>query len=272
MKKLLLLFALLGVMMFQNITAQTVIASGDCGANGNNLTWELTDLGVLIINGSGEMADFAYGSPWYAYNNSISSLTIGNSVTSIGNYAFRNCGNLTSVTIPNSVTNIGERAFYSCFGIASLTIGSSVAYIGRDAFISGVSFLSITCLATIPPTLAPDALGGISDNAYLCVPVGTLTAYQNSSWNAYFNSYFPNIRECAVTGPTISGQVTSNNLPLAGVVISYAGGSTITATDGTYSLMVEENSSVTLTPSLSGYTFTPESINCGMVANDLTRH
>ena len=40
---------------------------------------------------------------------SLTSVTIPNSVTSIGDYAFWYCTSLTSVTIPNSVTNIGER-------------------------------------------------------------------------------------------------------------------------------------------------------------------
>ena len=41
-------------------------------------------------------------------------VTIPNSVTSIGNSAFRGCSGLTSVTIPNSVTSIGEYAFRDC--------------------------------------------------------------------------------------------------------------------------------------------------------------
>jgi len=41
----------------------------------------------------------------------LTSVTIGNSVTSIGDGAFRSCSGLTSVTIPNSVTSIGDYAF-----------------------------------------------------------------------------------------------------------------------------------------------------------------
>ena len=64
----------------------------------------------------------------------LTSVNIGNSVTSIGDYAFYDCSGLTSVTIPNSVTSIGERAFYNCSGLTSVTIGNSVTSIGHYAF------------------------------------------------------------------------------------------------------------------------------------------
>ena len=60
--------------------------------------------------------------------------TIPNSVTSIGDYAFRGCSSLTSVTIPNSVTSIGEGAFHGCSGLTSITIPNSVTSIGDYAF------------------------------------------------------------------------------------------------------------------------------------------
>ena len=62
------------------------------------------------------------------------SYTIPNSVTSIGDYAFKYCTNLTGITIPNSVTNIGDWAFDGCFGMTSVTIGTNVASIGANAF------------------------------------------------------------------------------------------------------------------------------------------
>ena len=57
----------------------------------------------------------------------------GNSVTSIGYEAFKmSC--LTSVTIPNSVTRIGSYAFWSNLLLASVHIGNGVTVIGFNAF------------------------------------------------------------------------------------------------------------------------------------------
>ena len=51
----------------------------------------------------------------------LTSVTIGDSVTSIGSSAFYGCSSLTSVTIGNSVTSIGERAFSGCSGLKNIT-------------------------------------------------------------------------------------------------------------------------------------------------------
>ena len=65
---------------------------------------------------------------------SLTFVTIPNSVTSIGNRAFAWCKRLTSITIPNSVTSIGDRAFSWCFRLTSITIPQNVACIGDRAF------------------------------------------------------------------------------------------------------------------------------------------
>lgn len=71
----------------------------------------------------------------YAFYNRtcLISVTISDSVTSIGNEVFNGCSGLTSVTIGNSVTSIGRRAFYGT-GLTSITIPSSVTKMGYDTF------------------------------------------------------------------------------------------------------------------------------------------
>jgi len=58
----------------------------------------------------------------------LTSVTIPNSVTSIGDYAFSWCSGLTSFTIPNSVTSIGREAFRSCSGSSCLEMNCRCKY------------------------------------------------------------------------------------------------------------------------------------------------
>ena len=74
----------------------------------------------------------------------LTSITIPNSVTSIGRYAFSGCTGLTSITIPDSVTFIGESAFSGCASLTSITIPSSVTSIGSFAFFGCTGLTSIT--------------------------------------------------------------------------------------------------------------------------------
>jgi len=69
-------------------------------------------------------------------------------VTSIEDYAFRECTSLSSVTIGNSVTSIGELAFYGCSSLKSITIPPSITHIGNDVFggCSGLNAVHISDL------------------------------------------------------------------------------------------------------------------------------
>ena len=74
----------------------------------------------------------------------LTSLTIPNSVTSIEGSTFLGCSSLTSVDIPNSVTNIGGYAFASCSSLTSVTIPNSVTIIGGGAFENCSALTSVT--------------------------------------------------------------------------------------------------------------------------------
>ena len=75
---------------------------------------------------------------------SLTSITIPNSVTSIGEYAFSGCSSLTSITIPNSVTSIGSGAFSSCSALTSINIPEGVTNIESYTFENCSSLTSIT--------------------------------------------------------------------------------------------------------------------------------
>jgi len=80
---------------------------------------------------------------------SLTSVTIPDSVTSIGYGAFRNCTSLKSVIIPSSVTEIGQNAFSRCTGLTSVTIPSGVTSIKDCAFESCTSLTSITIPSSV---------------------------------------------------------------------------------------------------------------------------
>ena len=81
----------------------------------------------------------------YAFQmSSITSITIPNSVTSIGKQAFYLCESLTSITIPNSVTNISKKAFESCSGLTSVNIPNSLKWIEKGTFAGCKNLTSIT--------------------------------------------------------------------------------------------------------------------------------
>ena len=103
------------------------IASGMCGAQGDNLTWELGCDSVLTISGSGEMYQ-GYGAPWNEYKSVIKAVVIGDSVTNIGMNAFSQCTALTTVSLPESVVSIGEGAFEGC---TSLPVIDNLRYVGN---------------------------------------------------------------------------------------------------------------------------------------------
>lgn len=89
---------------------------------------------VVKIDRIGTGHEYGASTPNYGafYSDQITSVTIPDSVTSIGNYAFYN-NQITSATIPNSVTSIGKYAFYKN-QLTSITIPNSVTNIGYSAF------------------------------------------------------------------------------------------------------------------------------------------
>ena len=121
--------------LFLALAASIGTLFGFSGTCGDNLTWDLTD-GVLKISGTGDMTNWFYyvDVPWYSNRESITSVTIVNSVISIGDYAFWECSSLTGVTIPKSVTSIGGWAFWGCSSLTRVTIPNSVKSIGENAF------------------------------------------------------------------------------------------------------------------------------------------
>lgn len=93
-------------------------------------------LGIYTVTGLGKdsFTGYPFAGDWYKFGRNIRSVTIPQSVTSIGDHAFYYCTALTEITIPQSVTFMGDRAFTGCAKLNSLTIDDAAISIGDWAF------------------------------------------------------------------------------------------------------------------------------------------
>ncbi len=119
----------------------------------------------------------------FYYCDSLTSVTIPDSVTSIGNSAFACCYSLTSVTIGSGVTSIGESAFYWCNSLTSVTIPDSVTSIGKAAF-SGCSNLKSVTIGSGVTTIDDYAFYGCNSLTSIAVAADNLS-YQSIDGNLY---------------------------------------------------------------------------------------
>ena len=113
------------------------------------------------------------------------SLTLSNSLKTIGNGAFYNCNSLNgSLTIPNTVTTIGIAAFGLCTGFnGSLTIPNSVTTIGSSAFSSCQGFKGdLTIPSSIKTIEAYTFSGCFGFNGNLTIPNTVTTIGNQAFW------------------------------------------------------------------------------------------
>ena len=103
---------------------------------------------------------------------------------------FQSCDSLITLTVPDSVTSIGGSAFKSCGYLTSVTIGSGVTSIGANAFYYCAKLTSITITATNPPTLDSNTFNSTMDFS-IYVPASSVDAYKAATnWSAYADKIF----------------------------------------------------------------------------------
>ena len=118
----------------------------------------------------------------------LTSVTIGNSVTSIGDYVFRYCSGLTSISIPNSVTSIGYSAFHDCSKVESLYISSAIETIEGYAFAGCTSISEIQMASKKAITASYNIFSNETyNNATLYVPVGSKSDFEKAiPWKIFY--------------------------------------------------------------------------------------
>ena len=119
-------------------------ASEPTGTFGDNLTWTLSEDGVLTVSGIGPMADqIEPGDLWRTMSHKdVHHVVIEDGVTRIGVFAFACFPSLESVTMADTVTSIGDRAFEAC-SLEEITLSKNLTSIGYSAFCNCVNLKSI---------------------------------------------------------------------------------------------------------------------------------
>nr|MCR5472478.1 leucine-rich repeat domain-containing protein [Prevotella sp.] len=163
------------------------VANGNCGTG---VTWDLADGGALTISGTGAMYNYDDSdnkAPWFPYRAFISSVTIDEGVTSIGEYAFYKLINssLTTISIPSTVTSIGIGAFEESSCFTSLTIPDNVLTLGRAVF-CGCDNLETVHIGSGVTTLPELAFMNSDGLTHITIP-NTVTSLSEGVFQQCFN-------------------------------------------------------------------------------------
>ncbi|MDR3012596.1 MAG: leucine-rich repeat domain-containing protein [Chitinispirillales bacterium] len=162
-------------------------------------TVRLNENGVLTVSGLGAMEDYGIYvgvPPWHCHW--ISNFVIEEGVTHIGAGAFISPSGplsrmltdmpiIDSITIPNSVVSIGESAFRDRHELRVITIGDGVNFIGDEAFFGCISLASVISLNPVPPEIGPRIFDDLPSNACLYVPEDSINIYRAAEGWSHFN-------------------------------------------------------------------------------------
>jgi hypothetical protein len=120
----------------------------------------------------------------------VTLITIPNSVTTIGDWAFWGCSSLQSIDIPNRVTTIGNDAFSGCSSLQSIDIPNSVTTIGDSVFNECSSLQSIHLHWTnlLDIKISDTTLRYRAEDCTLYIPPGTRWEYRHHPiWGNFKN-------------------------------------------------------------------------------------
>ena len=113
---------------------------------------------------------------------SLTEITIPDSVTSIGEFAFRGCSSLTSINIPDGVTEIGYKLFENCSSLTSIDLGNSVTSIGESAFERCSSLTEITIPDSVT-SIGHYAFRGCTSLTSVVIPEGVTSIGESAFYN-----------------------------------------------------------------------------------------
>ncbi len=125
----------------------------------------------------------------------LTSITLPNSITSLGDGCFSYCG-LTSITLPNSITSLGEKCFNNCQNLTSITLPNSITSLGDGCFSGCISLSSVTL---------PNSITSLGNGCFSgCISLSSVTL-PNSITSLGNNCFL----SCGLTSITLPNSITS---------------------------------------------------------------
>ncbi len=118
----------------------------------------------------------------FYYCTAMTSVTIPDTIETVGAWAFAGCTGLTEIVIPNKVVSIGEGAFHGCDTLTKITLSQSLTKIGNFAFYNCSGLTAIALPATLEE-IGSAAFFGCQGLTTLDIPaattiIGDLAFYQ----------------------------------------------------------------------------------------------
>lgn len=129
-------------------------------------------IGMVPSNGNGAFTNCS----------SLTSISIPNSVTYIGDYSFWGCRGLSSIDIPSSVTSIGTGAFWSCTGLKFVAIPNGVSTINQSTFYGCTGLISIEIPSTVT-SIGSNAFDNCKSLASIEIPSTVISIGSGAFYN-----------------------------------------------------------------------------------------
>ncbi len=184
------------------IKGDTRIIAGDAFYNCTSL------ISITIPNSVSTIGNYAF-----SRCTDLSTITIPESITTISYGTFEGCNGLTSVNIPNSVTSIEYMAFQNCSGLTSIIIPNSVTELGSYAFFncSNLAFVNIPNNIT---RISDSTFSGCSGLTSIIIP-SSVSDITSSAFNDC-NNIIEVISQNVV--PPLSYDIIFKNIPTTAIL------------------------------------------------------